>query len=185
MFKTRSIFGTRTWTRFWNQNWNQIFWKYSFLGEKRLGPAINQCWAVLTVFWDPSGPVLWGRVLTTALVLFLKKVFPFWEPPQFSKLKKNSVRRFSESAVLTEFWTLDFQGRFSQVGSHKLWFFVIYNFFLQSAFFLCEKNFALLWNLKITCNKVKGFFFLIKKFSQKNREKKLFATFKLCASRDN
>ncbi len=53
--------------------------------------------------------------------------------------------------VLTEFWTIDFQGRFSQVGSHKLWLYIFFIFiffvfgfflshFLQSAFFLRHES---------------------------------------------
>lgn len=40
---------------------------------------------------------------------------------------KNSVRRFSGSAFLTKFWTVDFQGRVSQVGSHKSLVFTLYH----------------------------------------------------------
>jgi hypothetical protein len=60
----------------------------------------------------------------------------FWEPPWFFKKKshfencpgfqnlkkKNQVRQFSGSVVLTKFWAVGFQGRFSEVGSHKSWF---------------------------------------------------------------
>jgi hypothetical protein len=53
----------------------KIFENSFFFGEKSLGPAMNQCWAVLT-FLDPSVPVSRGQVLRTAMVFF-EKVFPF------------------------------------------------------------------------------------------------------------
>ncbi len=34
------------------------------------------------------------------------------------------MRQFSGLVVLTEFWTIDYQGRSSQVGPHKLWLYI-------------------------------------------------------------
>jgi hypothetical protein len=54
------------------------------------------------------------------------------------------MRRFSRLVVLTEFWTTDFQGRFSQVGSHKLWLYIYTLLFLVFFCFVsCNQRFLL------------------------------------------
>jgi hypothetical protein len=59
--------------------------------------------------------------------------------------------------ILIEFWTVDFQGRFSQVNSHKLWFFVIYiyigilfYFFTINIFVWHETEFNNIFGVKLS-----------------------------------
>ncbi len=112
-------------------------WFYVLTGEWK---RTDQCWW-FSLFRENRWFWFLGQVLKTALVL-IKTFFPHSDNcPGFQKLKENLVKRFSGSAVLKEFWIVDFQGRFSQimVFCYIYTFFGVFVFlFLQSAFFLHE-----------------------------------------------
>jgi hypothetical protein len=78
------------------KNETKIFENCFFFGEKSLGPAMNQCWVVLT-FLRSVGSCFWGQVLRTAMV-FLKK-FSHSENRLSFQNKKNPVRQFSQIMV--------------------------------------------------------------------------------------
>ncbi len=148
-----------------------------FLGTSQC--LYNCCWAVLTFVWEPSVPFFGAGSENCPGFFFPKNVFSFWESSRFSEFLKNPIRQFSGSMILTEFWTVGSQGRYSQVSSHKLWFFVIYIYitffwffcvsFLTISIFFCSKFCS---NLKITGNKLKGgFFFLNFNFTKKVEKK--------------
>jgi hypothetical protein len=88
--------------------------------------------------------IVWGLQHVGRFLIFMRTSGcgfggRFWEPPWFfkkshfencpgfQKFLKNKVRRFPGSVVLTKFWAVGFQGRFSEVGSHKSWFAKIKN----------------------------------------------------------
>jgi len=81
-----------------------------------------------------------GQVLRIAPVLF-QKISHYENRLDYQKKFKNLVRRFSELAVLTEFWIISFEGRFSQVGSHKSWYIYISFLFFFVCFFSCNQRF--------------------------------------------
>jgi hypothetical protein len=146
-----------------------------FLGTSQC--LYNCRWAVLT-FCENLRFQFLGQV-SEDWFFFLKKVFSFWESSRFQNFFKNPIRQFSGSAILTEFWTVGFQGQYSQVGSHKLWFFVIYIYIYKHFFwFFCVsfltisiffvQNFAQIWKYPATSSKGFFFFFLTKKVEKKS-----------------
>jgi len=158
-----------------------------------------QCWVVLTFSWE-SLILIFGQVLRiTPVFLVFFKIFPFWKSPRFLEFKKKIKLGDFQGQCFSQ----TFEPSIFKDNSHKLvltnhgllfyifiylysfYFFTFLLFFLVSFLtikvFFFWQNFALLQNLKITYNKLKGFYFFSKNFPKKA----LFATFKLCASRSN
>jgi hypothetical protein len=120
--------------------------------------------------WEPSVPVFGAgseNCPGSIYIFFFFYIFFILRIITVFRILKNPIRQFSGSAILTEFWTIGFEGRYSQVGSHKLWLY-IYKHFLKFFFvsfltisILFVQNFAQIWN-NLQQAQSGGFFFFLK-----------------------